>query len=81
MCRNLIQVNEKTLPQLLTKMNTGRKCLIVNTAPTPPKITNPLQTFGAKGFALPESKFDATRTLNNLIKLPENCGKIFCEIV
>lgn len=82
MCRNLITVNEKTLPQLLNKMESGKKCLIINTAPTPTvKTTNPLAYFGAKGFSLPEGKLEAKKTLNGLMSTPENCGKVLCEIV
>ena len=82
MCRNLITVNKKTLPQLLNKMRTGKNCLIVNTSPSPTvKTTNPLAYFGAKGFSLPEGQLEATKILSGLMSVPENCGKVFCEIV
>ena len=83
MCRNLINVNPKTLPELLERMNRGNKCLIINTAPSPKNFSNPLQNFGVCGYDLtiPESKKIAKETLNGLMSIPENCGKILCEIV
>ena len=81
MCRNFVTASEKTLPQICEKMGSGKKCLIINTALTPTKISRSLDTFGAKGYKLPEGKNEAVQTLKELTSYPENCGKILCEIV
>ncbi len=84
MCRNLELVGQKNLPQILERMNTARKCLIINLSPSPTgPARHPLRYFGAGGYDLanPASKQKAKETLNGLMGIPETAGKVFCELV
>ena len=84
MCRNLEKVGQKNLQMILERMNSSKKCLIVNTTPSPlGKTADPLVFYGAGGYDLtnPASKETAKKTLTGLLSIPETEGKVFCELV
>ena len=84
MCRNLEKVGQKNLQMILERMNSSKKCLIVNTTPSPlGKATNPLIYYGAGGYDLTkaDSKEKAKIILTGLVSLPETKDKVFCKLI
>ena len=85
MCRKFVTVTPKNCSQVVENLKNPnmKKALIVNVAPIPEKITRTLDTFGACGYDLTKvgSREKAIDTLTGLMSIPENCGKVLCEIV
>ncbi|MBQ7763957.1 hypothetical protein IJ384_01170 [bacterium] len=85
MCRQLKTVTSSNLSEIIREMNDPNKtrALLINTRQTSSKIINKLDSFGCGGYNLtsPESRKKGIETLTGLMSIPENCGKVFCEIV
>ena len=84
MCRKFVTVTPKNCSQVFENLKNPnmKKALIVNVAPTPKKITRTFDTFGACGYDLtkPGARDKAVETLAGLMSIPENCGKVLCEL-